>query len=80
MASQFRKRQKRLRKRARAKARVAAQPVVTHVSGPDVLQTLAQRFDEAFEAKSPRRVLVKALGSTLPNHIPTGAVVALIQP
>ena len=70
------------RKRARAKARVAAQPVAIHAtgqSGAEVLQNLARRFDEACGSKSLRRVLVKALGSTLRNHIPTGAGAALIQ-
>jgi hypothetical protein len=64
MPSKHRLRLKRNRRRERARARVAVQPVATDAtrqSGAEVLQSLAQRFDEAFE--SPRKALLKALAS-----------------
>ena len=65
MASKFRKMQKRLRKRERWRARAVEQPVAAQQtqSGVEVLRNLAQRFDEVFESKSPREVLVNVLAS-----------------
>jgi hypothetical protein len=66
MASRYKLRLKRNRRRERARARVAMQPVrnvVTGLQGAELLQSLDQRFDKAFESKSPRCALVSALTS-----------------
>jgi hypothetical protein len=66
--SKYKLRLKRQRRRERARARVAVQPVATHATsqtGAEVLQSLVQRFDEAFESRCPRRALVNALARTI---------------
>ncbi len=70
MASRFKLRLKRNKRRARAQSRTATAaqhpvPIAAQQtqSGVEVLRNLAQRFDEAFESKSPRKVLVNALAS-----------------
>jgi len=66
MASRYRLRLKRHRRRERARARdratepIAAQPTQY---GAEVLGILAQRFDELFESKSPREVLLRTLAT-----------------
>ena len=65
MAGKFRKMQKRLRKRDRWRARAVEQPVAAQQtqSGVQVLDIIAQRFDELFEPRPPRDILVRTLAS-----------------
>ena len=68
--SPHKKQLKRMRKRHRARFRTttaAQQPISIAAqrtqSGIEVLRNLAQRFDEVFESRSPRKALVNALAS-----------------
>ena len=55
----------RRRERARSREATAQQPIAAQPtqSGVQVLGILAQRFDELFESKSPRDVLLRTLAS-----------------